>query len=500
METGVCKTPLEKLLCEKETDINRESEWFLANRDHALEKITPLINTHLQELKKNPGEYLLTPSFFCSLRLTAFYRENSLLKILLDLLLLDLDLLDDVFGTVFVDNDAKYLLAASLYKQLDELKLIIENPSIEIAIRKALLEALAIGSAIGTINRTTVVDYFTNLCNRIINMELDDDLATCLVESSLDICPVEFSEEIRELFGLDLIETDHIKIDYLSYSLNIGIEKCLEVLSNTFHNFFDDPFCESDESTDFQNKNLTELFDKLSKVESQTKRNDPCSCNSGKKYKKCCMQSDTTLSSYSSTSVEEYSINFEPKLDPKIKALSQKDKKNLRNFPKLLTRNSPTALVKAQDMATRHQDIPVVHHNLHIAYRYCGNMRCAMKILKKLTKEFPNYLYGKLDYCHYLIRRGEYDKIPETLQNAKTLAQLYPECKEFHISEFLAFSFLSGRYLIATNKLKEAEVHIDIIKKFEPESDQLKLLEEEMHLKTAKITIENHFLKMKAPQ
>lgn len=68
-----------------------------------------------------------------------------------------------------------------------------------------------------------------------------------------------------------------------------------------------------------------------------TKRNDPCPCGSGKKYKKCCMQKEAGQSSAEASWLDDDGMHFVAKGQPPTaeeqERLTKEYQKNIRNSP-----------------------------------------------------------------------------------------------------------------------------------------------------------------------
>ena len=96
-------------------------------------------------------------------------------------------------------------------------------------IREACLEALVLLVVRERLDRSVVVEYFNSLYSKILSGELEDpELVMLLLESSLCIWPGDSMEEIRELFGFDLVDEDFVDLLDVLNAYDEGKEECLE--------------------------------------------------------------------------------------------------------------------------------------------------------------------------------------------------------------------------------------------------------------------------------
>jgi tetratricopeptide (TPR) repeat protein len=125
----------------------------------------------------------------------------------------------------------------------------------------------------------------------------------------------------------------------------------------------------------------------------------------------------------------------------------------------------------------------MLYNFLYGAYRKTGRPREAMKLMKETVQLFPNYLFGRVEYALYLLRRGEPEKAHAALENAGTLSQLYPERKIFHAAEWKAFAYAMGLSWIQKGDINQAKIYLAIIQKIAPKSSQITDLQQKMKSK-----------------
>jgi hypothetical protein len=76
------------------------------------------------------------------------------------------------------------------------------------------------------------------------------------------------------------------------------------------------------------------------------------------------------------------------------------------------------------------------------------------------------------------LAQNQPNKIPELLGDKYDMKILYPQRKVFHVSEMLALYSLLGSYYCDLEKINEANMFLDTIKKIAPKSEDVEALEE----------------------
>jgi tetratricopeptide (TPR) repeat protein len=166
-----------------------------------------------------------------------------------------------------------------------------------------------------------------------------------------------------------------------------------------------------------------------------------------------------------------------------MKALPEDVKESILALYPLLEENPEEVLQKTPEYLSKYPGIPMLYNFLYGAYRKAGRPREAMKLMKETVQLFPNYLFGRVEYALYLLRRGEPEKAHAALKNAGTLSQLYPERKIFHAAEWKAFAYAMGLYWIQKGDINQAEIYLAIIQKITPKSSQITVLQKKMKSK-----------------
>ena len=221
-------------------------------------------------------------------------------------------------------------------------------------------------------------------------------------------------------------------------------------------------------------------------------RNDPCTCGSGKKYKKCCLNkidysSDPSYSSGSSYSsappsysfyssdasspyvyLSSYEITSEPiNSSEEYVALEESDSIKLdymgseiieKNF-----KNLDDKILFLEDLIKRHPRLRRAYNLLSISYQKNSDTDKLKEIIERTYHHFPDYLFAKTSYVNLQMNDGNYNAFEEVFDGKFDLPMLYPERKVFHISEVVAMYTVSCQYYINTKNFENAEMYLNIL-------------------------------------
>lgn len=463
------------------------------NRTEVIQRLNAMFSNEIPRLLK--GETRLNATaLFWGLKLAGFLGATEAFQWLQKLCHLSMEALDQSFGDYFVTDELAYLLADTM-NQWETLKIEIENPALDEFIRSACLDALIFSVAKECVGRLEITEYFKSLFHRILNGELDDELlCTRLVSSCSDLWPGECLEEIRELFGLTLVDETHLGIDDVLKDFYQGKELCIEKLQKQIkqHSFLEEfPTFPSTvgENQSRQLDMLLQMIDQagadanrmLKKSNKGSLRNEICSCGSGRKYKNCCMNNPSLSKLPPRIKIEESIISYGPlEHTESMKALPEDDRESILALYYLIEENPEKVAAFAPTFISKYPGIPMLYNFLYGAYRKLKRPREAFKLMKETLQIFPDYLFGRVEYALYLLRRGEPEKAHAILENAITLSQLYPERKIFHAAEWKVFAYALSLYWIQKDDLNQAKIYLEIIQKISPKSYEIKDLQQKM--------------------
>ncbi|MBX9923750.1 MAG: DUF1186 family protein [Rhabdochlamydiaceae bacterium] len=442
---------IEKILTKEIEFLSKEeADFLLDHRDVCTRKLLPILALEITQIKADENWSFNTLSG--CLKLLAGFEENRAFDWVIQL---------HDFPEVLEDENSCFilrywadLLIATISSEWYKLKQFIEDSEVDSEIREACLEALVLLVVRERLDRSVVVEYFNSLYSKILSGELEDpELVMLLLESSLCIWPGDSMEEIRELFGFDLVDEDFVDLLDVLNAYDEGKEECLEdvnswVTSSHLYDFFkrDEEIEEDSLEYDLEESEYLddEEIEHLKEVEKDVRILFP---------------------------------NFE------IKGLSAEEQKKHQSLPQLLLEDPEQALEIAGELLTAHFDIPILLYSFYLILTILEDKVAAMQVLKKWIEKFPNDLLGKIEYAHYFLRRGEPEKAEALFSSTWSLAALYPERESFHEIECLKFFHLIGCYFLQIGEIEKAQEQAQILDATNPRSFECYHLQKKIALR-----------------
>ena len=172
-----------------------------------------------------------------------------------------------------------------------------------------------------------------------------------------------------------------------------------------------------------------------------------------------------------------YTISSDHELLDKENHISFEVRKILEGIQPDVLKGKSYLLKKLPRLIKQNPRVPVFKNLLATLHNERGEKEQAFKANRWLVKEHPNYLFGRLNLAvEYLDTAPE--KIPGILGESMELQALYPNRKEFHIEEFIAFNQIAALYFLAINDLRQAEIRLEMMQGIYPEHPKTNYLQE----------------------
>lgn len=432
---------IEKILAKEIEFLSKEeADLLLEHREVCTRKLLPLLAWEVTQIKE--GDPWNTNTLHGCLKLLGGFEENRAFDWILQLHEFP-DALEE--GTsCFVLRYWADLLVATVSSEWYKLKPFIEDPETPPQIREACLETLILLVAREKLDRSLVIEYFNGLYSQFVLGELEDpELVMLLLEASLCIWPGDSIEEIREVFGFNLVDEEFIDLFDVLEALDDGKDECLADVNGwvthcTLYDFF-----QKDEDLDEEFEGDSSEFD-LEEFE------------------------DLDEESEYFEEMEDSGQMLFPVFE--IDCLSAKEQKKYKMLPKLLVEDSEQALETAAELFADHPDSPTLLYSFYHILTILDERVLAMKVLKKWIERFPEDLLCKIEQAHYLLRRGEPDRARDLFANTWSLSELYPERSSFHEVECRKFFHLKGCYFLQIEEIQLAQEQAQILDATSPRS------------------------------
>lgn len=129
------------------------------------------------------------------------------------------------------------------------------------------------------------------------------------------------------------------------------------------------------------------------------------------------------------------------------------------------------ALSQLDVLIERYPDWPLLYNWLAVSYSRLGDTKRAESAARRLYERNPDYLFAKVNYSQFLLRRGEIDAVAEVFEHKFDLKLLYPHRSVFHLSEFIAFCGVMVEYFMRTNEIDAAHSLFDALDEMAPDHE-----------------------------
>lgn len=126
----------------------------------------------------------------------------------------------------------------------------------------------------------------------------------------------------------------------------------------------------------------------------------------------------------------------------------------------------------------KYPTVPMIGNYLVVFHQINGSKKKVEEMIEAHYKEFPKYLFARIQYAELCLRKGDIDKFDEIFEGKFSLDKLYPERDTFHISEYAAFVTVFCKYLSVTGDNKDMiKTYRDSIAMIDPDHPNLAYLD-----------------------
>ena len=258
------------------------------------EAITPELLRILEESTRNLARVAADPdalAHLCAMYLLAQFREPRAYPLLATFLRGDPELVDRAVGDISTEALDR-MLASVCGGDTSLIEQVIEDPTVHHYARATAMGALVILVAEGVKPREELMAYLTTLFRGKLERK-HSFVWDQLVIVVADLCPTGVMEDVEKAYADGLVDATEVRLEELREALEDGEEQALATLR--------------------RNRRLRFITDAIGELEwwlcpvpvepkarrrppppagpsgpSTPRRNDPCPCGSGKKYKRCC--------------------------------------------------------------------------------------------------------------------------------------------------------------------------------------------------------------------
>jgi len=283
------------------------------------EEITPILLEELDKVIENPelaSEDMDYMMHMYALFLLAQFKEERAFSRVIDLISFSSEVTDRIFGDV-ITEDLSSILYSTFDGDLNRLKSVIENPSLNVYARGAALDVYGRLYTDELVSKEEIIDFLRGILAEESRFE-NDDIATSVQKLVVDRRIFEMMDDIQILYDDNRIDRNFFGaydefVDAI-YSYEYDRETIYYIEDTIEEMSWWGAFEQTEAQKREKEKRVKEIEKELAKEEQNKKkkpkkvgRNDPCPCGSGKKYKKCCLKKDRAAKKSNLETAEEQS-------------------------------------------------------------------------------------------------------------------------------------------------------------------------------------------------
>jgi hypothetical protein len=199
-------------------------------------------------------------------------------------------------------------------------------------------------------------------------------------------------------------------------------------------------------------------------------RNNPCPCDSGKKYKRCCLQTkDKPLFD------ESMDMNIVDFLEPHeycdgYEELGDEDRYNLERLEysdvsQLSDEAVLSGIATLKQLRIKYPRVPLILVCLQKYYLKINDQENKEYVFQDMVSGFPDYLFSRVFRAWRLIDECKYEEAFDILGRCNSLRTLYPKRKTFMVKELFSFHGVLAVYYAESINRKFAEWHYNFLVK-----------------------------------
>jgi hypothetical protein len=160
-----------------------------------------------------------------------------------------------------------------------------------------------------------------------------------------------------------------------------------------------------------------------------------------------------------------YTITDGPFSDPSIAKEVQDEIQELYDKTQ---RTPKRSIGRLEELIAKYPNVPILYNYISVAYSNLNDKKTARYYIRQNYRHNPDYLFAKLNYAGMCIDDGNFEMVPEILDNKFDIKLLYPERDVFHISEVIGFNGIAGLYCAHAGMKEQAEIYCETIDKLDP--------------------------------
>ncbi|MEM8895745.1 MAG: hypothetical protein AAGC88_14275 [Bacteroidota bacterium] len=129
----------------------------------------------------------------------------------------------------------------------------------------------------------------------------------------------------------------------------------------------------------------------------------------------------------------------------------------------LTTKELKRLAIEIEDKLKIWPNNKVLWNYLNNVYAQLQDEKKMKEVIEHMAGSFPDYIFGRVHKANLLLDEGHHEQVPKVFDNLYSLADLYPNRNEFHVSEFVVFNTVMCRYFMTKDDLLQAWLYYKMI-------------------------------------
>ncbi len=168
---------------------------------------------------------------------------------------------------------------------------------------------------------------------------------------------------------------------------------------------------------------------------------------------------------------DAYQITFQAIADQKLQKLPEDIQKEFDTLLPTNRKEAETVIDRLLELKQQYPKVPLIYNYISLAYGFLDTEKQKENIRENYEKN-PQYLFARCHYGQLCLREGELEKIPEIFDNKFDLKSLYPRRKQFHATEFSAFTGLMAEYCFRLGNVEQADALFKSMEELVPNAEE----------------------------
>ena len=205
------------------------------------EEFIPELLDVLRNAKENYNDVLKNHNYFAHIYATfllAQFKEKKSFKLIIDLVSLQKEIPDDIFGE-YLTQDLHKILASVCGGDVEPIKKLVEDNDVNEYVRCAAIKSFIVLLGEGVKSQSEIIEYYESLFEGKLEREFSQ-VWNELIYDSCEVGPSELYEHIKKAYVDNLVDEECISLEEVDGAIKIHDKEKFSKLKDEGYAFFKD--------------------------------------------------------------------------------------------------------------------------------------------------------------------------------------------------------------------------------------------------------------------